>query len=117
MRRVDRALASCAMLAALAGCASAPGTGTPVRPPFADPRLGVEAAAARVVPGRSTREEVAAALGPAETLRLDTGWETWVYRQRDERGESVDGSELVLLFDPAGILRKARGRAAAPARR
>jgi outer membrane protein assembly factor BamE (lipoprotein component of BamABCDE complex) len=109
MRRTEWTLAVCA---ALAACAS-PGPadeGPPARPPFADARLGVEAAAARVVPGRSTRQEVQAALGPAETLRFDTGWEAWVYRSHDERGDAVDGPELVLLFEPGGVLQKARVR-------
>ncbi|MBA2964429.1 MULTISPECIES: hypothetical protein [Ramlibacter] len=112
MRRCDHALAACATVACLAGCAGAgvPGDAARVRPPFADAHLGVEAAAQRLAVGRSTRQEVAALLGPAETLRFETGWEAWVYRTHDERGDPVDGPELVLLFGPAGVLQKARVR-------
>jgi hypothetical protein len=112
MRRAEWLLAACA---ALAGCAGPAGNGPPVRPPFTDARLTVDTAAGRVAIGRSTRQDVAAALGPAETLRFDTGWEAWVYRTRDDHGEAVDGPELVLLFDPGGVLQKARVRTAAPA--
>jgi hypothetical protein len=50
-------------------------------------------------------------LGPAEVLRFDSGWEVWAYRAPGER--RPDGSaELVLLFDPQGVLRKARALAA-----
>jgi hypothetical protein len=111
MRRADRALLLCAALAACAAPGPS-GNAPPAGPTFAEPGLGVEAAAARVVPGRSTRQEVQAALGPAETLRFETGWEAWVYRGKDERGQAADGAELVLLFEPGGVLQKARVRRA-----
>lgn len=61
-----------------------------------------------MVPGRSTKAEVAARWGAATRVDFDSGWSVWAYRRRDPDGDSRKDSELVLLFDPAGVLRKLR---------
>lgn len=82
-------------------------------PPFRDARLTVEAASQAVTAGRTTKQEARALLGQPEAVRFATGWEAWVYRGKDDR---VPREELVLLFDPAGVLTKLRVRPAGPAR-
>ena len=52
--------------------------------------------------GRSTKADVRAALGEGTVVNFDSGYEVWVYRQPRE--------ELVLLFEPSGILSKTRVR-------
>lgn len=117
MRRADRWTAcACALL--LAGCAApggwlGGGAGAPV---FREPGLAAPAAAQRVEPGRSTRAEVAAALGTAETIRFDSGYEIWVYRAAGAR-VPAEAPELVILFGPDGLVKKVRARPAYPAAR
>lgn len=69
------------------------------------------AARAAVHPGQSTKADVTAALGPATVVAFDSGWEVWVYRWPGAGPLARDATELVLLFDPAGVARKARLRA------
>jgi hypothetical protein len=100
----------------LAGCATGPGLfGESTAPAFRDPAMTVQSAAGALVAGRSTREEAAARLGPAQVVRFDSGYEVWAYRGRAS-GQG-DAPELVLLFDPAGVLSKHRVRAPGPVRR
>ena len=53
--------------------------------------------------GRSTKAEVRAALGQGTVVDFPSGYEVWVYRE-------PPGSELVLLFEPSGVLSKTRVR-------
>lgn len=112
--------ASALLAAALAGgCSFGPGMlgeAGERRPPFRDPALTVPAAAQLVVPGRTSRAELLQRLGPAETVRFDTGYEVWVYRTRGA-GDPRTTPELVLLLDRDGIVRKLRERPAYPAAR
>ena len=85
-------LAICALLA---GCATPP----PPKP-AAGPSLGEIASWFTV--GRSTKSDVRAALGEGTVLSFDSDYEVWVYRQPT--------TELVLLFEPSGILSKTRVR-------
>lgn len=96
---------------ALAGCAGPGGTwgGDDSRPAFANPALSLPAATALVVPGKSTKAEVAAALGKATVIPFDSGFEVWVYRGRMAQ-IAAPGAEFVLLFEPSGILKKSRVR-------
>lgn len=94
----------------LAGCTVQPQRPAP---PFRDARLTVDAASQALIAGRTTRQEARALLGEPEAVPFATGWEAWVYRGKDERGPR---EELVLLFDPAGVLTKLRVRPAGPAR-
>lgn len=100
--------------ACLTGCAAPAGllTGAPGGPAFAaSPGLSVQAAAQRVALGRSTRADVATALGAAEAVRFDSGWEVWVYRARGTRAPQ-SAPELVILFGADGVVRKLRLRPA-----
>lgn len=98
----------CATL--LAGCALL--ATTPAAPQFAgQPGLTVAEAAQRITPGQSTRAQVTARLGAAETLRFDSGWEVWVYRARASRPPNA-APELLVLFGPDGVARKVRSRGA-----
>jgi outer membrane protein assembly factor BamE (lipoprotein component of BamABCDE complex) len=66
-----------------------------------------KAAADAITVGRSTKADVRAALGQAVVVDFATGYEVWVYR---ERPRDKAASELVLLFDPAGVVTKTRVR-------
>ena len=90
----------------LAGCA---GFNAPAAPPFRDPMLSMPSAQAQVVPGQSTRNDVAAALGPATIVTFDSGFEVWAYRTKPP-GAASASAELVILFGPSGVVRKTRLR-------
>jgi hypothetical protein len=111
------ALLACTLLecALLAGCAfggggsldeSAPGVMRGGAPSPA-------AAQATVRPGASAKADVQAALGRANVVVFDSGWEVWVYRWPGADRSTDAATELVLLFDRSGVVRKSRIRAAA----
>jgi hypothetical protein len=56
--------------------------------------------------GKSTKADVRAALGEAVVVDFASGYEVWVYRAKS----APPGAELVLLFEPSGILVKTRVR-------
>lgn len=60
--------------------------------------------------GRSTEAEVATALGKATVIRFDSGYEVWVYRWRGAQPTTRSATELVLLFEPSGLVKKMRLR-------
>ena len=66
--------------------------------------------------GQSHKAEVAAALGPAIVIPFDDGNAVWVYRWPGAERTPRAATELVLLFDAAGLLTKARLRPGYPAR-
>ncbi len=103
----------CCSTLLLTGCAVRGGGFGPDErgPPFSDPELTVAAAALLVSPGESRKPEVNARLGPAEVVRFDSGYEAWVYRAKGTR-DARAAPELVLLFDPSGVLAKLRARPA-----
>jgi hypothetical protein len=111
--RVAAVLGLCAWLA---GCAGLDGTsGTSQRqPPFRDPAMSVQEAGGIVVAGKSTKAEVATALGPATAVKFDSGFEVWVYRGKPPAGQKTDEPEFIVLFDPAGTVKKTRIRPAYP---
>jgi len=104
MRRADLAVLGCSI--ALAACAMLPAA-QPDRPMFRDARMTPQAAASTLALDRSTKAQVAAQLGDADRLAFDNGYEVWVYRDRPLRAGQ---QELVLLFGPDGLLKKARTR-------
>lgn len=110
MSRVSTVWCSGVALAvlALAGCA---GFNAPAAPPFRDPALSMPSAQALIIPGQSTRSDVAAALGPAAVVRFDSGFEVWAYRTQHP-GAAPASAELVILFGPTGVVRKTRLRSA-----
>lgn len=78
-------------------------------------------------PGRTTRAEAERLLGEGSALRFDSGWTTthYVYRNGPPRfldyvpvvglvtsAMDTPETELVLLFDPDGVLRKYKLRRA-----
>jgi len=90
----------------LAGCATPPDE---ARPPFRDSQLSMQGAQALVIPGSSTKADVAAALGPATVVRFDSGYEVWAYREKPAKSE-IPGAEFVILFAPTGVVQKTRIR-------
>ena len=76
----------------------------------------------------STKAAVTATLGPASVVRFDSGYEVWAYRfVTAAAGEKSSGkapvaptetqsalSELVLLFNPSGVVDKVRIRPPSP---
>ena len=53
--------------------------------------------------GKSTKADVRAALGEGVVVDFASGYEVWVYRE-------PPAAELVLLFEPSGILTRTRVR-------
>ena len=98
-------------LAAMAGCAGPFGlvTDRAGRPAFRDASTTVAQAGATIVPGRDDQASVEERLGPAERLRFASGYEVWVWRDADWRRQAR-GSELLVLFDPAGKVSQVRAR-------
>ena len=60
--------------------------------------------------GSTTKADVRAALGEATVVDFTSGYEVWVYRQRPTEKPPAPSAELVLLFEPSGILSKTRVR-------
>ena len=79
------------VLLLLTACATTP----PPKPP------PLSASKAKIALG-NTKAQVRAALGTTNEVAFDSGYEVWAYRQAPE--------ELVLLFDPSGVLTKTRLR-------
>ena len=101
-------LASCLWLASCAGPFGFSGAGGATAP-FRDPGLSMQAANEAVTIGKSSQQDVMAALGPATVVRFDSGYEVWVYRRNPLRSEPAN-AEFVILFTPSGIVKKTRIR-------
>ena len=101
-------LAACLWLAGCAGPFGFSGGGDTPHP-FRDPALSMQTAMETVAIGKSSKEDVMAALGPATVLRFDSGYEVWVYRRNPLRSEPAN-AEFVILFAPSGIVKKTRIR-------
>jgi hypothetical protein len=72
-------------------------------------------AQAAVTIGKSTKADVEAALGKALVVGFDSGYEVWIYRERGGdrflfAPPANAKPELVLLFEPTGVLKKSRIR-------
>ena len=94
-------LAACALLA---GCAAVQPPPKPAAAPLGPGEiLSARAAENALAVGRSTKADVRAALGEATVVDFTSGYEVWVYRERPN-------AELVLLFEPSGVLSKTRVR-------
>lgn len=108
--RLAAAAVACALLA---GCATRGkleenGPGIARLPPqgaFA----AAQAARERVHAGDS-RDQVAAALGPSNIIQFDSGWQVWIYRWPGADESTRAATELDILFEPHGTVRKARVR-------
>lgn len=105
---------ACVLIALLAGCA---GTGSLREDaPGLIQAVGVTPQAARdaITLGSSTKADVVGALGKAIVIRFDSGYEVWVYRWRGAQPTTRAATELVLLFEPSGLVKKARIRPGYP---
>ena len=113
--RAGRCIAAFAVCLAATGCVA---TGTldpaPDGPGSARTPAGEspppQTAMNLVVLGKSTKADVAAALGSAIVIAFDSGFEVWVYRWRGADKTTRAATELVLLFDPNGLATKLRLR-------
>jgi len=102
--------AAVVLIALLAGCAQT-GTVREDAPGFIQSRgITPEIARDTVAVGRSTKAEVAAALGRATVIPFDSGYEVWVYRWRGAQPTTRAATELVVLFEPSGVVKKTRVR-------
>ena len=112
-----RALGTAGLMACLgvAGCAGtgrvepAPQGAGSVRTP-AGQTLAPPAAMDSIAVGKSTRAEIAAALGPAVVVPFDSGYEVWLYRWAGADRTPRAATELVVLFAPSGLATKVRLR-------
>lgn len=104
------AIAACVLLAgcALSGKLEENGPGIQRSAPQAA-FAAAQAASERVHIG-DTRDAVAAALGPANILQFESGWQVWIYRWPGVDDSTLAATELDLLFEPRGSLRKIRVR-------
>ena len=99
----------CLVCLILAGCAGSPAVtrAQATMPAFRDPATSIQSANASIAIGTSTRAEVLAALGPASVVKLDSGYEVWVYRGKSPN-TATKPAELVILFAPSGVVKKTR---------
>jgi len=104
------ALATCLWLAGCAGPFGLSGTDDKTQP-FPDPKMSIQTAMEAVIIGKSSKDDVMAALGPGAVVRFDSGYEVWVYRKNPLRSEAAN-AEFVILFAPSGIVKKTRIRPA-----
>jgi hypothetical protein len=106
-----------ARIAAFAACVFAAGCGTLGGDKVEEDTPGVmrtgslapAAAQAAVHPG-SSKADVVAALGPGNGVAFESGWEVWVYRWPGADRSARAATELVILFDKGGVVRKVRMR-------
>jgi hypothetical protein len=63
-----------------------------------------------ITPGKSSKADVIAALGPTTRIQFDSGFEVWVYRYANDGVTGRGGAELVVLFTPSGVASKTRIR-------
>lgn len=73
-------------------------------------RAAAERSRNRLVVG-STKADVIAALGTAQVIPFDSGYEVWLYRIAPPGKPASGKTELVVLFSPAGLVSKSRVRA------
>jgi hypothetical protein len=72
--------------------------------------LSPPVAQSSTVIGKSTKADVMAALGQATRIPFDSGFEVWVYRWPGAQKTHRAATELVILFEPTGVVRKTRLR-------
>ena len=108
--RVGLSLACCIWLAGCAGPLGLFGSASNA-PPFRDQSMSMQGASDTIVIGTSTKADVVAALGNATVVRFDSGFEVWAYREKSAKAPA-SGAEFVILFTPAGTVKKTRIRPA-----
>lgn len=81
------------------------------KPAFINKSMSVQDAHDAILIEKSTKADVLAVLGNAAVVRFDSGYEVWVYRGKPSRAPAT-GAEFVILFTPAGRVKKTRIRPA-----
>lgn len=116
--RAAGVLGAAAAAAIVAGCAMPVGQVAIDKPaaPVLAPGFTPQAAQARIVPGLSTKAEIAAAFGRATVVHFDSGYEVWVYQAKEGGRAGREPDELVVLFAPSGVVKKTRVRPGEPVR-
>jgi len=71
----------------------------------------MQSASDSIIIGKSSKADVATALGAATVINFDSGYEVWVYRVKS-REPAETKAEFVILFSPDGIIKKTRLRPA-----
>ena len=113
-----RLASACLLVLLVAGCAGPFNTSTTAIATLPSPE--------KIVIGKSTKADVAAAFGSTKAISFDSGYEVWVYKvpakgnysagMRDLMEHALLGrgvlgnAEYVVLFDPSGTVAKARIR-------
>jgi hypothetical protein len=101
-------VAACALVG---GCALLQPAPAPEAAPLGPAEVrSAQAARDTLSIGNSTRADVRAALGDAIVVDFDSGYEVWVYREQRREKMRPPATELVLLFEPSGVLTKTRIR-------
>lgn len=92
-------------------CAALPPPSTPQPKPLGPHEVrSAQSAAEAIAVGKSTKADVRAALGEAVVIDFDSGYAVWVYKESLNEKTKPPTTELVLLFDPSGVLAKTRVR-------
>ena len=99
---------SCIWLAGCAGPFGAFGSADSA-PTFRDASLTMQGAKDAVAIGSATKADVLAALGSGKVVKFDSGFEVWVYKDKNASA-TEDKAEFVILFTPSGIVKKTRIR-------
>jgi hypothetical protein len=106
------AAATFACCALIAGCARMGGPALVEGGPGVIQPQGISPPAAQssIIVGKSTKADVQATLGDATKVPFDSGFEVWVYRWPGAQKTHRAATELVILFEPTGVVKKSRVR-------
>lgn len=97
-----------------AGLFDRPAAGVDPVGTLTSPSLAPQAALDSIVIGKSSKADVSTTLGKAIVIAFDSGYEVWIYRWAGSGRTTRAATELVLLFEPTGLVAKVRMRAAYP---
>ncbi len=115
MRMIAKFALSCLFVLAIAGC-------TATWQNFSEARQA-EALDHSITVGKTTKTELDIALGQATAISLDSGYDVWVYKNKEEAaglarylpivGETAffgpeRRREVIVLFHPDGVVKKFR---------
>ena len=111
-----KALVAGLVIASFAGCAGPGSPALQAGAPGVVSSRGVTPQGAKdaIAIGKSTKADVAAALGKPIAIPFDSGYEVWVYRWPGAEPTARAATELVVLFAPSGAANKARIRPGYP---
>jgi hypothetical protein len=98
------------MCALVAGCAGGLLQPAPAVRDTQAPAVAPQHALETIAPGKTTRDELARALGKAIVVHFDSGNEVWVYRWMGKNESTRSATELVVLLGRDGVVKKARLR-------